>query len=147
MEVVDDDDEDAAGGVVARAARRQDETIAPGRRRRQHVVLTPAVDHRQRDDVLLDAVLVDLELTGLEIGDELAAPVADDGIGPHQLDAASKGGRLILHGGVFGPRGHCESDRHEQDGGNAHGHKTYMLTKWLKPSPSRAMAAQHQAIW
>src|SRR5262245_16654507 len=96
MEVVDDDHEDAAGSVAARTIRRENEAVAGWRWRRQHVDLPPAMDHRQRDDVLLDAVLEDLELAGLEVGDELSAGVADDDIGADQIDAGGKRGRPVL---------------------------------------------------
>jgi hypothetical protein len=59
-------------------------------------VLAPAVDHRQSDDVLPDAVLVDLELAGLEVRDELPAGVADDDVGPDEIDARLERRRLIL---------------------------------------------------
>ena len=62
VEVVDDDDEDAARGVSARPAGRKDQAVTRRHRRTEHVVLAPAVDHRQRDDLLLHAVLVHLEL-------------------------------------------------------------------------------------
>ena len=42
----------------------------------------------ERRDLLLDAVLVDLELVGLDVGDELIALlVADDDVGRDEIDA------------------------------------------------------------
>src|SRR5687767_14561977 len=100
------------------------------------------MDHRQRDDVLLDAVLVDLELSGFEVGDELAACVADDRVGPYQIDAAFERRRRALG------RRRVDCDDRDHDGGcDAHSHKTYMLSGWLRQSNSRAMGAPLPAIW
>src|SRR4051795_10648616 len=50
------------GGGGGRARRRQDDPLGRGRRRRrEEVVHLPAGDHGHRRDVLLHAVLVDLE--------------------------------------------------------------------------------------
>ncbi len=89
MEIVDEDQEHAPGGVVRRAVGRQDDAfLHRRRRRRQHVVDAPAVRQHERDDLLLDAVLVDLELFGLQVGDELVAPlIADDHVGGDEIDA------------------------------------------------------------
>ena len=67
------------------------------RRRRRgglHVVDAPAVREHERHDVLLDAVLEDLELPGLQIRDELVAIVADDHVGGDEIDADAEGGLL-----------------------------------------------------
>ena len=55
--------EHAAGGVVGRPVARQDDAFLHRRRRRRlHVVDAAAVGQHERDDLLLDAVFVDLEL-------------------------------------------------------------------------------------
>ena len=62
VEVVDEDQEDAAGRVVGRPALRQDDAfLHRRRRRRQQVEHAAAVRQHERHDLLLDAVLVDLE--------------------------------------------------------------------------------------
>ena len=87
VQVVDDDQEDAAGGVVARARRRQDDAfLCRRRRRRQQVVDAAAVDQRQRRDVLLDAVLENLEVVLRQVGDELILAVADDRVHRDEVD-------------------------------------------------------------
>ena len=91
MEVVDDDDEDAAGRVAARPVARKDDAVTRGDRRTEHVELAPAVDHRERRDRLLDPVLVDLQLSGLQISDELSAGVANDGVGGDEIDVDLEG--------------------------------------------------------
>ena len=74
VQVVDEEQEHAAGGVVGRPVARQDDAFLHRRRRRRlHAVGAAAVNQLQRRDVLLDAVLVDLDLSGLEIRDELVA--------------------------------------------------------------------------
>ena len=89
MQVVDEDDEDPPGGVVGRARRRQDDARLRLRRRRQRLVVdAAAVGQHERHDFLLDAVFVDLELVLLQIGDELAAVVADDDVGRDDVDLA-----------------------------------------------------------
>ena len=60
-----------AASLVGPAARQDDAFLHRRRRRRQHVVDAAAVGQHERDDLLLDAVLVDLELVRLEVGDEL----------------------------------------------------------------------------
>src|SRR5687767_10737832 len=142
MEVVDDDDKDATGRVAARPVRRQDQAVAARRRWREHVVLAATMDHRQRDDLLFDAVLVDLELAVLEVGDELTSCVADDGVRPHEIDARRERRCLVLSRRYLD-----RADRHQDGCCDSHSHKTYMLSGWLKRSPSRAMAAPRPAIW
>src|SRR5689334_683852 len=119
------------------------------------------MDHRQRGDLLFHPVLVDRKLAGLEVGDELAAGVTHDDIRLHEIDVGGKRRRLWRSGlssGVFlkrhsakrdggRPRGQRDRDRGKQGGCDAHGHKTYMLSGWLRPSPSRAMAAPRPVIW
>ena len=100
MEIVDEDEEDAPRGVVRRAIGRQDDALLHRRRRRRlHVVNASAMGQDERDDFLLDAVLVDLELSGLQVCDELiAALVADDHVGGHEIDADAEGWlRWCLH--------------------------------------------------
>ena len=57
------------------------------RRRRRDVVDAAAVGQRERDDLLLHAVFEDLEIVFLQVGDELAAVVADDDVGGDEIDA------------------------------------------------------------
>ena len=107
MQVVDEQQEHAAGRVVGRTVARQDDAFLHRRRRRRlHVVDAPAVGQHERRDLLLDAVLVDLELVRLEVGDELIALlIADDDVGRDEIDADAEGGlgrRLRLTGGRCG---------------------------------------------
>ena len=77
-----------AASFVGRLRRQDDALLHRRRRRGLHVVHAPAMGQDERDDFLLDAVLVDLELSGLQVCDELiAALVADDDIGGHEIDA------------------------------------------------------------
>ena len=62
---------------LRRARRRQDDAfLRRRRRRRREVVHAAAVHQRQRRDVLLDAVFVDLEVVLRQVGDELVLAVA-----------------------------------------------------------------------
>ncbi len=99
MQVVDEDQEHATGGVVGRAIGRQDDALLHRRRRRGlHVVDATAVCENERDDVLLDAVFVNLELSGFQVGDELiAALLADDHVGGHEIHADAERWRGRLH--------------------------------------------------
>ena len=88
MQIVDEDQEHASGGVVRRPRGREDDALLRGRgRRRLDVEHAAAVRQHERDDVLLDAVLEDLELVRLQIRDELIAFVADDHVGRDEVDA------------------------------------------------------------
>lgn len=90
VEVVDEDDEDPAGHVVGRPRRRQDHTGRPPRRRRRRLVIdAAAVRHQERDDLLLDVILVDLEVVLREIRDELSARIADDDVRRDDVDLAA----------------------------------------------------------
>ena len=57
----------------------------------QHVGHAAAVTDRHRRDVLLHAVLVDLEFFILQIGDEIAFVVADDDVGRDEIDLDPEG--------------------------------------------------------
>ncbi len=95
VQVVDEEEEHASRRVVGRPARRQDDALLRGRRRRRlHVVDAPAVREHERHDVLLHAVLEDLELARLQIGHELVAVVADDDVGRDEVNADAEG-RLL----------------------------------------------------
>jgi hypothetical protein len=90
MEVIDEDDEDPPRRVVGRTRRRKDDSLLRGRgRRRRDVVAAAAVRQRERDHLLLDAILQQLELVFLQIGDELPAVVTHDHVGGDQLDAGA----------------------------------------------------------
>ena len=87
MQIVDEEQQDAAGGVVHRPRRRQDDALLRRRRRRRGDVEDAAAVHqRERHDLLLDAVLEDLEVVLLQIGDELPGVVARDDVGRHEID-------------------------------------------------------------
>ena len=88
VQVVDENQEDAARRVRRRARRRQQNAFGHRRRRRRRdVVAAAAVGQRERDELLGDAVLQHLEIVFLQVGDELAAVVADDHVGGDQFDA------------------------------------------------------------
>ena len=79
VQVVDEDQEDAPGGVVGRPRRRQEDAFLQRRRRRADVVDdAAAVRQHEGDDILLDAVLVDVEVVLRQARDELPLVVADD---------------------------------------------------------------------
>ena len=81
-----------AASLVGRLRRQDDAFLYRRGRRRQLVVDAAAVRQHQRHDLLLDAVLVHLELFGLEVGDELVAPlVANDDVGRDEIDAETEG--------------------------------------------------------
>ena len=95
MKIVDEQEEHASRGVVGRAARRQDDALLRRRRRRcLHVVDATAVREHERHDVLLHAVLEDLEVAGLQVRHELVPVVADDDVGRDEIDADAEGGLL-----------------------------------------------------
>ena len=97
VQVVDEDQEDAAGGVVGRPRRRQEDAFLHGRRRRRgDVVAAPAVGQRERDELLLNAVLEDLEVFFLQVGDELAVVVADDDVRRDEFDARGEIGLALI---------------------------------------------------
>ena len=75
--------------LVGRAGGRMMPSCGGRRRRRLDVQHAAAVRQHERHDVLLDAVLVDLEVLLLQVGDELPAAVADDHVGRDQVDAAA----------------------------------------------------------
>ena len=90
VQIVDDEQQDAAGGVGGRPRRRQDDALLRRRRRRRRDVEdAAAVDQRERDERLRHAVLEDLELVLLEVGDEQPLVVAGDHVGRHQVDAGA----------------------------------------------------------
>ena len=78
---------------------RPDESLVGTRRRQQQAFLRrggrgdvgqdpPAVREHERHDVLLDAVLVDLEVSLVQVRHEPAAVVPHDQVGGHVGDAA-----------------------------------------------------------
>ena len=96
VQVVDEDQEDAAGGRWS-GARRQDDAFL------QAAAAAPRRCRRGRRGsartrrLLLDAVLEDLEVVLLQVGDELAAVVADDDVGGDQVDVVMlKSGRARI---------------------------------------------------
>ena len=96
-EVVDEEQEDAAGGVLHLAYRRKDDAFGRRWRRRfEQVGDAPAVTERHRGDVLLDAVLVDLEFLFLEVRNEAALIVLHDDVHRDGVDLHSEGWRLCL---------------------------------------------------
>ncbi len=98
MQVVDEEQEHAAGRVVGRPVPRQDDAFLHRRRRRSlHVVDASAVCEHERRDLLLDAVLVDFELVGLDVSDELVALlIANDDVGRDEIDADPERGLSLL---------------------------------------------------
>ena len=60
------------------------------------LVHAPAVDQRERGDVLLDAVFENLEVVFRQIGDELVLGVADDDVHVDQVDVDREIGLLTL---------------------------------------------------
>ena len=90
VQVVDEDQEDAPRRVVGRARRRQQDPFLHRRRVRGHVVdHAAAVREHEGDQLLLDAVLEDLEVLLAQVGDELPLGVADDHRVGDQVDAAA----------------------------------------------------------
>jgi hypothetical protein len=93
VQVVDDDQEDAAGRIVARARDRKDQPFLLHRRwRRCEIVDAAAVHQRQRGNVLLHAVFVNLEVVLREVGDKLVLAVTRDDIGRDVVDGHTEGG-------------------------------------------------------
>ena len=88
VQVVDEDEEDAARRVGRRPRRRQQNAFRNRRGgRRRDVVAAAAVGQRERDDFLRNAVFQNLEIVFLQVGDELAAVVANDDVGRDQFNA------------------------------------------------------------
>ena len=105
FEVVDEEDEDASGRVVRPPCRRQDDPFRRRRRwRDEHVADPAAVAERERDDLLLDVVLVHLEVFAGQIRHEIPGRVARDDVGRHEVDlhregrSLRRGGRLLCSG-------------------------------------------------
>ena len=94
VQIVDEDEKHTAGRVVGRPVRRQDDAfLYRSGRWCQLVIDTAAVRQDQRDELLLDAVFVNLEFLGLEISHELVIPlVANDHIARDEIDAQTEGG-------------------------------------------------------
>jgi len=97
VQVVHEDDEHAPRlGRVRRAAggRKDDAFGGLRRRRREQVERSPAVDHHERLDALLHAILQDREVVLREVGHEAAILVARDGVGRDQRDVRPERGLL-----------------------------------------------------
>ena len=72
--------------------RRQDDALAHRRHSRSlRLVHATAVHERKRGELLLDAVLVDLEVLLRKVGLELPSPVPDDDVGADEIDGGPEG--------------------------------------------------------
>ena len=60
---------------------------------------------RERRNLLLDAVFVDLEIVLLQVGDELPLIVPGDDVGRHEIDGDPERGLPFLTGGRRAARG------------------------------------------
>ncbi len=87
VQIVDEDEEDAAGLAGGGPRRRHRQTLDRLPRRGGDVVGAAAVRQGKRHERLRHAVLDDLEVPVLEVGDELSLVVANDDVGGHEIDA------------------------------------------------------------
>jgi hypothetical protein len=71
-------------------------------------------DARERVDGLRDAILVDVEVAGGQVRDQMAAPVADDGVDEHRR--GRRGDDLTRRPGLLGTEG---ARPHNEHGGRA----------------------------
>ena len=86
VQIVDEDEEDAAGLAGGGPRRRHRQTLDRLPRRGGDVVGAAAVRQGKRHERLRHAVLEDLEVPFLEVGDELSLVVANDHVGGHEID-------------------------------------------------------------
>ena len=90
VQVVDENQPDPSRRVVGRLAGRKDDALHRRRRRGRGFVVDPAtMGEQKRDHVLLDAVFEDLEVSLLQIGDELPLVVADDHVRGDDVEAST----------------------------------------------------------
>src|SRR5262245_3208241 len=87
MQVVDEEQENAARDIGAWPDGGHDDALGGWRRwSDEQVGHAAAVTERHRRDVLFDAVFEDLELVLLEVRNEIALLVSDDGVHGDQVD-------------------------------------------------------------
>ena len=135
MQVVDEEQEHAAGRVVGRPVPRQDDAFLHRRRRRSlHVVDASAVREHERRDLLLDAVFVDFELVGLDVGDELIALlIANDHVGRDEIDADPERGLSLRPPAALGGAAPAAPARQatDEDSRRSAGRKAPRPEAWL----------------